>query len=84
MHCWVYKGERRQNTYLYVCHRDNFQQVPEGLLELLGKLNFVVDVKLDENRKLAQVDAKEVMKQLQADGYYLQMPPGDAKAERIC
>jgi uncharacterized protein YcgL (UPF0745 family) len=84
MHTWVYKGLRKENTYLYVSTKDCFDMVPDALLTLLGKLVLVLDFNLTGERRLAQVDAKEVMRQLDRDGYYLQLPPGDHKPEKIC
>jgi len=84
MHTWVYKGLRKGNTYLYIPVKDNFDRVPDALLGLLGKLELVLDLDLTEGRRLAQVDVNEVMHQLDTDGYYLQLPPGDHKPEKVC
>jgi uncharacterized protein YcgL (UPF0745 family) len=34
-----------------------------------------MDLELHANRRLAQADVVEVMRQIDAQGYYLQMPP---------
>ena len=84
MQTWVYKGHRKESAYLYITAKDSFDRVPGALLELLGKLELVLDLDLTEDRRLAQVDTIEVMHQLDRDGYYLQLPPGDQKPEKIC
>ncbi|MCY3768789.1 MAG: YcgL domain-containing protein [Gammaproteobacteria bacterium] len=84
MHTWVYKGSRKDRTYLYVTAKDNFDRVPEALIQLLGKLEFVLHTELTENRRLAQVDAETVIKQLQLTGYYLQLPPATENPGRRC
>ena len=84
MHTWVYKGLRKDNTYLYVTAKDYFDKVPDALLGMLGKLELVLNLDLTENRSLAQVDTIDVMRQLGTEGYYLQLPPGDKKPEKIC
>jgi uncharacterized protein YcgL (UPF0745 family) len=84
MHTWVYKGLRKDNAYLYITAKDRFDQVPDALLTLLGKLELVLDLNLTEDRRLAQVETKEVMRQLDREGYYLQLPSGDQKPEKIC
>ncbi|WP_424947347.1 YcgL domain-containing protein [Candidatus Spongiihabitans sp.] len=83
MHTWIYKGLRKENAYLYITAKDNFERVPESLLRLLGKLDFVLDIKLTKARRLAQAKVDEVMRQLEIEGYYLQLPPGDHEPERI-
>ena len=74
MRAWVYKSGKKEQTYLYVPEQDRFDDVPEGL-ELLGELKLVLSVELSEQRKLAQVEASEVMDRIRENGYFLQMPP---------
>ena len=75
MHAWIYKGNRKDKTYLYIGQKDNFDPVPQPLLDLLGSLSLVLDIDLHPGRRLAQADAKEVIRQLAEVGFYLQMPP---------
>ena len=78
MQCYIYKGRRKPDTYLYIERENDFTRVPDALLELLGTLEFVLALELTPERKLAQADAAEVRRQLAADGYFLQLPPKDA------
>jgi len=75
MHCVVYKGTRKPDTYLFVEHEDDFSRVPEPLLRLLGSLQRVMTLELSPDRTLAQADAREVRRLLRDQGYYLQLPP---------
>lgn len=84
MHTWVYKGNKKPNTYLYIDRKDDFDHVPSALLSLLGDLKFVLDVALDLKNSLALADIDDVKNQLSKQGYFLQLPPGDSKPERIC
>ena len=84
MKCWIYKGHKKANTYLYVTEKDNFSAVPESLLQLLGELKLVIHVDLAEKKKLALADIDQVRGKLQTDNYFLQMPPGDLKVEKLC
>ena len=84
MHTWVYKGNKKPNTYLYIDRKDDFDHVPSALLNLLGDLNFVLDVALDLKSSLALADINDVKNQLSKQGYFLQLPPGNSKPERIC
>lgn len=80
MKCAVYKSRRRANTYLYVEAENDFRRVPHALLRMLGRLELVLTLELDAQRKLAQADPQEVRRQLLEQGYYLQLPPGDFSA----
>lgn len=83
MHTWIYKGLRKGNTYLYLTAKNNFAQVPKSLLDLLGELEFVLDITLTKERRLIQANVEEVIEQLETAGYYLQLPPGDYVPETI-
>ena len=75
MNCVVYKGRRKADTYLYIERADDFSRVPDSLLRLLGELEQVIHLTLDEGKPLANANVIEVMQLLESQGYYLQMPP---------
>ena len=75
MHCAIYKGPKKADHYLYVEQEDNFERVPQTLLELLGSLELVMILELSPERRLAQADIQQVMQALQEQGYFLQIPP---------
>ena len=77
MQCWVYKGSRRAETYLYLRDEGDTSQVPEALIEAMGTLALVMQLSLSRERKLARASAEQVMRDLAERGYYLQMPPAD-------
>ncbi len=75
MHCFVYKGDRKADTYLYLTKEGDFSDVPETLLKLMGELEFVLSVDLANRDKLAQADIEVVSSQLKTQGYFVQLPP---------
>lgn len=75
MHAYVYKSQRRADTYVYLAARDDFSRLPEPLRTQLGALRFVLDVALTPDRKLAREDPEEVRRNLAARGFHLQFPP---------
>ena len=75
MLCYVYKSLKKSDTYLFVKDKDDFADVPEALQQMLGKLEFVMEVDLAERQKLAQADSAQVREQLELQGFYLQLPP---------
>jgi uncharacterized protein YcgL (UPF0745 family) len=74
MQAFVYKSLRKPDTYLYLRERDAFGLLPEPVLAPLGRLDFVMELVLDEGRKLARVDARVVRANLVERGYHLQFP----------
>ena len=77
MQCAIYKSRKKQDTYLYLAAKDDFSRVPEPLLQLIGQPVHVLDLELSPDRKLAQEDAAEVLRNLQEHGWHLQMPRQD-------
>ena len=61
--------------FLYLSEKDDFSCVPESLLKLLGETTYSFEFDLSQDRKLVKVEAKEVMKNMSENGYFLQMPP---------
>ena len=75
MQAYVYKSQRRADTYVYLAARDDFERLPAALRERLGGLQFVLDVALTPERKLAREDIHQVLENIEKQGYHLQMPP---------
>ncbi|MEA3242219.1 MAG: YcgL domain-containing protein [Pseudomonadota bacterium] len=71
----VYKSFKQFDYFLFVKKEDEFARVPGSLRQMLGVLEKVMDLELDESRNLAQADVVVVMQQIEERGYYLQMPP---------
>jgi len=80
MPCYVYASLRKQDSYLWLAERDAFDVLPESLLLLLGDLRFVMEVQLDERRKLPTEDTLQVLANLRTQGWHLQMPPRETLA----
>jgi len=74
MQCFVYKGSRKEGAYLYLRSEDDFNDVPEQLLKSMGQLQLALSFELHPDRKLAQADPAVVYKNLESQGYHLQMP----------
>jgi len=74
MECFVYRSTRRPETYLFVPRANDFEDVPDELLEHLGRLEFALDFQLGPERSLAQADPRTVIAHLEKDGFYLQLP----------
>lgn len=77
MICAVYRSSKKADTYLYVPGRDDFSRVPETLMTLLGKPQFVMLLPLDRYPQLARVDREKLLAGLRNEGFFLQLPPPD-------
>ena len=75
MHAYVYKSLRKADTYVYLAERDVFDAVPPAVRETLGGLEFVLEVELTPERRLARADALQVRDALVSRGFFLQVPP---------
>ena len=74
MQAYVYKSLKKADTYVYLAARDDFTRLPEPLRTQLGTLEFVLDVALTPERKLAREDVAVVRGNLVSRGFYLQFP----------
>ncbi len=73
--CWIYRSSRKDEMYLYLAKKDEFEVVPEALLNLMGKVVLVMELELHPERRLARADVAQVMADLADRGFHLQLPP---------
>ena len=71
----VYKSTRKTEMYLYVEKARGVADVPEPLMKQFGEPEEVMMLMLSHGRKLARADAKEVLREIDENGFDLQMPP---------
>ena len=71
--CYIYRSERKADTYLYLLEKDDFSSVPQELMTVFGEPQFSFQFNLSEDRKLAKEDAAEVIANLKENGFHLQM-----------
>ncbi|KRA17270.1 MULTISPECIES: YcgL domain-containing protein [unclassified Lysobacter] len=75
MQAYVYKSLRKDETYVFLAARDDFERVPEPLRAQLGALQFVLEVALTPERQLARGDSAVVRENLASRGFHIQFPP---------
>lgn len=73
--CWIYRSSRKEEMFLYLPEEDNFDNVPQPLLDRFGKASLVMALELHPGRSLAREDINKVMENLNGQGFHLQMPP---------
>jgi uncharacterized protein YcgL (UPF0745 family) len=75
MPCYIYKSLKKSLLYLYIDQKDDFSRVPEALLQSFGTMEFVLELELSPERKLAKEDSEKVIASLQEKGFFVQLPP---------
>jgi len=80
MLCYIYKSLKKDQLYLYVEQKNDFSKVPEALFNSFGKLEFVMELELSPERKLAKEDVVKVIGSLDEKGFFVQLPPTNLPA----
>jgi len=75
MKCSVVRSSLKDFTYIYLLAGQDFDDLPAELKQVFGKPEFVMDLELTPQRKLALEDIDKVMQNLFEQGYHLQLPP---------
>ena len=73
--CKIFRSKRHEGMYLYVDAEEGLERVPEDLLQRFGLPVEAMTLLLTPEKRLARVDVNEVIRQLEDEGYYLQLPP---------
>ncbi len=82
MYCHIYKTEKTQGLYLFVKPEQAFEELPEELHSLFINPEKFLEIELTKDKKLAQVNAQEVLESIQEKGYFIQFPPLDTIGQR--
>ncbi len=75
MQCFIYKSLKKEELYLYLQNKDDFSNIPEPLLSSFGRIEFVMELEITPERKLARESSHKVLSDLQEKGFFVQMPP---------
>jgi hypothetical protein len=71
----IFKGNKKEEMYLYVDQKEGLRQVPEDLLSTFGQTESVMILPLTQDKNLARVEVADVLDAIEKQGYFLQMPP---------
>lgn len=76
MKTYIYRSRKKDELYLYLAKKDDFSDVPQSLYDSMGyEPLFVMELELSSDRKLAREDVGMVMKNLEKQGFHIQLPP---------
>jgi uncharacterized protein YcgL (UPF0745 family) len=73
--CTVYRSGKKAETYLYLAAGITFDDLPAELRAAFGEPALVMQLRLNEGRRLARVDVRLVLERLRQPGWFLQLPP---------
>lgn len=71
----IFKGQKKEEMYLYVEQKSGLKSIPEDLLTTFGPTESVMVLPLTKDKKLARVEASDVLDAIEIQGFFLQMPP---------
>lgn len=77
MKCFVFKSSKQDGMYIYLREMDGFGQLDAVLRDAFGQPEFVIELDLTADSRLARYEAQDVISKLETNGYFLQMPPAD-------
>lgn len=72
--CTVYKSQKKDETYVFIPTSSSLSDLPYELLKVLGQAEKVMTLMLTAEKKMARGSAEAVMKSIEEQGFYLQMP----------
>jgi len=75
MKCSVVRSSLKDYTYIYLRDDFEFDDLPDSLKQAFGTPEPVMILELTPDRKLANEDVEQVMRNLLEQGYHLQLPP---------
>jgi len=74
MQCFIYRCSRKDDLYIYLAEKDDFSHVPAAVMKGLGLTEFVMELELTPDTRLAKEAARDVMQNLEDKGFHLQLP----------
>ena len=70
----VLRSKKRDDMYLYLPQDQDYTALPDALRNQFGEAEEFLSFELHEHRSLAVVEAKVVMRAIEEQGFFLQMP----------
>ncbi len=70
----VYRSNKKDGMYLFLQNKDILNELPDIVVKQLGEIDFSFEFELDESRKLSNANPADVIKAIEEQGFYIQMP----------
>ena len=81
IHTTIYRSKHKPGLFLFLAEENEFEVVPQEIMQGLGELEKSMELKLHKGRALAQGDVVTVMNNLKEHGFHIQLPPKDFNLE---
>ena len=75
MQAYIYRSRKKADTYVFLAREGGFDSLPVALEAQLSPWDRVMTIDLHPSRKLARGNTAEVLANLEARGFHLQLPP---------
>jgi uncharacterized protein YcgL (UPF0745 family) len=73
--CYVYRGNRKSELYLFLAEEDNFDCVPEEVMKGFGRPTKTMELELTAETKMTRSKPADILAGLKERGFHLQLPP---------
>ena len=70
----IYRSSVKDGLYVYMNSESQLESLPKAVMKQLGEPEVAMELDLDENRKLSNANATEVLTAIEQQGCYVQMP----------
>jgi len=74
MQCFVYRSSKIDGLYVYLADEDGLGKLPVPVQKQLGDPEFAMALDLSKRSSLGHEDITEVRKNLEDQGFHIQMP----------
>jgi len=75
MECNIYKGKRKPDHYLFMPADKPVKDIPDSIQQMLGEIEYVMNIDITEESKLAQSDPVTIINMISEKGFFIQIPP---------
>ncbi len=73
--CLVYRSDKKAETYLYLPVGATYSDLPDELQLTFGEPSLVMRLDVEADMQLAQADPVQVLRAIEEQGFFLQLPP---------
>jgi len=81
MLCYIYRCNLKPDMYIYLTEEDNFENIPKGIFNTLGIVEFSMELDITRETKLAREDTQTVLNNLDEHGFHIQLASNESLEE---
>jgi len=77
MQAFIYRCNLKPDMYIYLAEEDVFDKVPKEIYNTLGIIEFVMELEITPETKLARENTKTVINNLKEHSFHIQLPANE-------